>query len=370
MVFMVGFMMPAANPSVSSLRWLFYVAAATSMLIGPIIEKVRKTRFLLFWVVLGIVLSLFPMILLMSNEYKVATLLILWGFAFGIGFPSCLALIPAMTSVEERGRAGGTIFFVTYAILPLLMIVIGQSNVFSGALMLAIWRSFGLGTFLLDFNIDEDIAQLKPTSYFFLLRQRTFFLYFFPWLAFCLINYFEVQVFEPFFGESTMALIRTIEFVIGFIVCFISGWFMDLKGRRWVIIIGLASLGLGYALLSLFPLISVTLAIYMITDGIAFGIFSVAFVFVVWGDIASGYRGEKYYAIGCLPVLLAPALSMFASPWLRTLDASSAFSLASFFLFMAVIPIFFAPELLPERVLRERELREYVERVKEITSRA
>ena len=145
---------------------------------------------------------------------------------------------------------------------------------------------------------------------------------------------------------------------------------MDQKGRKWVIIVGLVMLGLGYAMLSFFPLISAIQAFYVIVDGIAFGIFTVAFIFVVWGDISSGYCGGKYYALGTLPVLLAMTFSDFASPWLRTLDASSAFSLASFFLFMAVIPIFFAPELLPERVLRERELRKYVERVKEITSRA
>ncbi|MCS7131734.1 MAG: hypothetical protein NZ934_03280 [Hadesarchaea archaeon] len=167
-----------------------------------------------------------------------------------------------------------------------------------------------------------------------------------------------------------MALIATMEFAIGFIICLVGGWLMDSRGRKWAITIGLVALGLGYALLSFFPLVPIAQAFFIIVDGTAFGIFSVAFTLVVWGDISSGHRAEKYYAVGCLPVLLAPALAAFAAPWLRTLDASHAFSLASFFLFLAVIPIFFAPELLPEHVIRERELRKYVEEVKKVTSRA
>lgn len=254
----------------------------------------------------------------------------------------------------------------------MLIIAIRQLDVFFSSLLLAVWRALGLGAVLMLRNLDlERIAEpLKPLSYFAVLRHKTFLLYFLPWLAFCLVNYFEIQIFDEFFGESMMALIAIAEFAVGFIISLLSGWLMDLKGRKWAITIGLVALGLGYTLLSFFPLVSTAQAFFVMVDGIAFGIFSVAFTFVVWGDLSSGYRAEKYYAVGCLPVLLAPALSFFAAPWLRTLDASHAFSLASFFLFLAVIPIFFAPELLPERVLKERELRKYVEKVKKITSRA
>jgi len=368
MAFMVIYMLPGANPFVSSLSRLFYIATAVSMLISPFIsERVDNSSFILFWVILGIVSSLSP-IFLMFNEYGVAAMLILWGTAFGIGFPPCLASISSVISDEKRGFAGGVIFLATYLLTPLLIFATTQLGLFSSLLMLVVWRSLGfVGGFQ---NLGKNLALLKPTTYSSVLHNRTFLLYLLPWLAFCLVNYSEAQVLEQFFGKSTMALINIVEFVIGAIFCLIGGKLMDQKGRKWVIIVGLVMLGLGYAMLSFFPLISAIQAFYVIVDGIAFGIFTVAFIFVVWGDISSGYCGGKYYALGTLPVLLAMTFSDFASPWLRTLDASSAFSLASFFLFMAVIPIFFAPELLPERVLRERELRKYVERVKEITSRA
>lgn len=355
---------PELDPFASSLRWLFYLVVVVSALIGPIMAKrVNKMRFLFFWVLLGVISSLFPMVLPTFGNYEVAMLLVFWGFSFGIGFPSCLALIPTLTKIEERGRAGGMTFLATYAILPLFLLAIGDLDIFSSSLLLAAWRSLGLGVFLLHVDTD-DVVQLKPVSYFSILRRGTFLLYFLPWLAFCLINYFETEVFEQFYGTSMIALQNTVEIMVGGLFCLIAGWLMDSKGRKQVIIAGLVILGLGYALLSLFPLIPLVQAFYMVVDGIAFGIFTVAFIFVVWADMLRGERGEKFYALGNIAIPIAVMLSIFISPWLKMIDASSAFSLASFFIFLAIIPLFFAPELLPERALKKRELREYVEKVK------
>lgn len=367
-VAVTGHAVPAPIPSASSLRWLFYLAALVSMLIGPIIaEKFDRMRFIRFWIILGIISSLFPLVLPSFGEFEVATLLIFWGFAFGIGFPSCLALIPLLTSVEKRGQTGGTIFLATYVVL-FLLIVVAPLDIFSISLMLAVWRGLGLGIFLLHVKID-DAVKLRSVSYLSILRRGKFLLYFFPWLAFCLVNYFGFQILEQSFGKSMTTLILTMEFSVGALCCFISGWLMDLKGRKLVIIIGLVMLGLGYALLSFFPPNLFVQAFFIIVDSIAFGILTVAFVFVVWGDMSIGERGEKFYALGSICFYAAIILSLALSPWLKTIDISSAFSLASFFIFLAIIPLFFAPELLPEKVIKEREIRRYVEKAKKVARR-
>jgi F0F1-type ATP synthase membrane subunit b/b' len=43
---------------------------------------------------------------------------------------------------------------------------------------------------------------------------------------------------------------------------------------------------------------------------------------------------------------------------------STAFSLASFFLFLAVVPLMYAPETLSEKKIRDKELRDYLEKAK------
>lgn len=128
-------------------------------------------------------------------------------------------------------------------------------------------------------------------------------------------------------------------------------------------------MGLGYALLGLFPFTLPVQVFYLIIDSIAFGIFTVAFVSVVWGDISSGERGDKFYALGNIPVPLAIMLSLSISPWLTALSLSGTFSLASFLIFLAIIPLFFAPELLPEKVIKEREIRKYIEKAKKVARR-
>ena len=367
-VAVTGYATPEPIPSASSLRWLFYLATLVSMLIGPVIaEKFDRMRFIRFWIILGIISSLFPLVLPTFGELEVAMLLIFWGFAFGIGFPSCLALIPLLTSVEKRGRTGGTIFLVTYIVLFLLIIIV-PLDIFSISLMLALWRGLGLGIFLLHVKIDGTV-KLRSVSYLSILRRGKFILYLLPWLAFCLVNYFGFQILEQSFGQSMSTLIVTMEFSVGAFCCLISGWLMDLKGRKLVIIIGLVMLGLGYALLSFFSPSSFVRAFFIIVDSIAFGILTVAFIFVVWGDMSNGERGEKFYALGSICFHAAVILSLALSPWLKMIDISSAFSLASFFIFLAIIPLFLAPELLPEKVIKEREIKRYIEEVKKVARR-
>jgi MFS family permease len=363
MVAVTGHTVPEIIPHASSLRPLFYVAVLASMLAGPLVaERFDRMRFIRFWIVLGVISSLIPLFLPSLGEIEVAALLVLWGVSFGIGFPSCLALIPMLTNVDRRGRTGGMIFLATYLVLFLLIVGM-PSNVFSISIMLAVWRGLGLGAFLLRRKMGDG-PKLAPVSYLSVLRNGKFFLYFIPWMAFCLVNYFGVQILDQSFGQSMTTLMLVMEFSVGAFCCLICGRLMDLKGRRPMVIAGATMLGLGYALLSVFPPEPFARAFFIVADSLAFGIFTVAFLFTVWGDMSEGMRSEKFYALGNICVPAAVMLSLFASSWLKTVNLSSAYSLASFFIFLGIVFLIFAPELLPERVLRKRELSKYVENVK------
>ena len=84
----------------------------------------------------------------------------------------------------------------------------------------------------------------------------------------------------------------------------------------------------------------------------------------LWGDLAETHQKEKFYVLGGLPYLLAGFLPVVVKPFLAAIETTTAFSLASFFLFVAVLPLMYAPETLPEKKIKERELRDYVERAK------
>ncbi|MCL6579519.1 MAG: hypothetical protein K6T73_09070, partial [Candidatus Bathyarchaeota archaeon] len=74
----------------------------------------------------------------------------------------------------------------------------------------------------------------------------------------------------------------------------------------------------------------------------------------------------KFYALGGLPFLLANFVSILIRPYASAISPTAAFSFASFFLFLAVLPLMYAPETLPEKKIKERELKEYVEKAKKI----
>lgn len=354
--------------------WLLPAATVVSFLIGPLIaERVSRMRFLLFWILLGVISSLFSLIMPTFGERGTTVVLIWWGFAFGIGFPSCLALVSNLTQVEERGRVGGIIFFATYAILPLFALTIGslgaspEELVLSSSIPLAVWRCFGFLPLLL-IKVDVDTT-FKPVSYSSILTRKQFLHYFFPWLIFCLVHFLTWPIIDRFFGTNFMWVLTMVESVLGSFFCFIGGWLMDFWGRRRPILIGFVMLGLGFAALSLFTDILPAQAFYIVADGIAWGIFSVAFGPVVWGDMADHQQSEKFYGLGSISTPLALVFAVSTSSWFIALNVGNVFSLASFFLFLAVIPIFFAPELLPEKVTKERELKKYMEEVKKIAGR-
>jgi len=75
---------------------------------------------------------------------------------------------------------------------------------------------------------------------------------------------------------------------------------------------------------------------------------------------------EKYYLIGVLPFLISSYIQILFTPYAELIDVSAAFSLASFFLFLAVLPLLYAPETLPERKIKLRQLRKYVEKAKKV----
>ena len=48
---------------------------------------------------------------------------------------------------------------------------------------------------------------------------------------------------------------------------------------------------------------------------------------------------------------------------------ATAFTVASFFLFVAVIPLMYAPETLPEKAIKDRDLQSYIEKAKKIAKK-
>jgi MFS family permease len=340
----------------------YYVGAGCSAIIGSILFSRMRKIGLLSWVVSGVIMTL--LLTAIADNMPINILICAFlGVSIGIGLPSCLAFFADVTTVENRGVYGG----ITYGAVGLGTLILGlwadTLSIAMGFLALAIFRALGLVVFLFSAR-DGVIGQARAIPrYQSILQRREVTLYLIPWIMFSLINFAETPIFESMFGELRV-LMGFIEFALSGLFALVGGFLADRVGRKRVVIAGFVMLGIGYAILSLFSGISASWYVYTTFDGIAWGMFAAVFFMTLWGDLAEQYDKAKYYALGGLPFLLAGILPVIVEHYAEAIGTVTAFSLASFFLFLAVVPLMYASETLPEKSMRDRELKQYIEHAK------
>jgi hypothetical protein len=256
---------------------------------------------------------------------------------------------------------------ITVLVFAFFLTMLGNWEAF---IALAIWRAIGgIGFLGLDRKYKKQQLVQKSPSYFELIRKREILLYLFPWIMFSLINFAEAPILENVFGAETFAFIQLAEFAIIGIFAVVGGIVADISGRKRVVIAGFIMLGIEYAVMSLFSYSPVALYLYLTFDGITWGLLVSVFFTTVWGDLGENQVKEKYYTLGGLPYLLSSFLSILIEPYAKDIPTGTAFSLASFFLFMAVIPLMYATETLPEKAMKDRELKSYVEKAQKLVQK-
>lgn len=361
---------------------LFFAAFDTMVILSGILgaflsNRTKRIYILYSWIILGVAATLLTAFLNEAITLNLLTVTLFFGFAFGFGIPSGLAYFADSTVYENRGSAGGLLFMLS-TLLSFVFFALFGENLFWTLVATTVWRAAGLIT-LISLRTGEIKADHKEsTSFKSILSNRSFLLYIVPWLLFCLVDNVE----KPYFialarmsgaaGEAFIAQDEIIEPIIGLVFAVIGGFVADKIGRKKVVLYGFIALGITFAALSVAP--TYQIPFWYITsaiDGISWGIFYVMFVLVLWGDVSppSSIR-EKYFALGGIPFFFAELVgklvyqSVSVSVPIQTIYA--AFPIASFFLFLAVVPLMYAPETLPEKKLKEREMKQYLEKAKKV----
>lgn len=343
-------------------------AALSALLVASQTNRLRdRERFLILWMLLGIVSSIVPLFMVPTSFLGLVLIASLWGVSFGLGMPLSMEYYADNSSLKNRGRTGGVALLVSY--LGIFAFgFIRNYDLSTLLLSLVAWRAIGLILFyILKNNRTIQSKTSGTTSYVSILKERSFILYFVPWFLFSLINYLSIPILRNLFGREFADWSSLIEGVILGVVAVIGGFICDSIGRKRIIVSGFVTIGLGYALLSVFPSSMISWYFYTITDGIAWGMFAVAFLMVLWGDLAYEKPSRKYYALGGLPFLFTNLLQVLIGDDLaKSISVSTVFPLTSLFLFLAVLPLIYAPETLPEKELKERELRQYIDKAKKV----
>jgi hypothetical protein len=349
----------------ANLTALFISAYAASL--KPRWIKNRLT-FLKYWIAAGVLLSIPFAVLNMTDFYTLNAMSALVGVYFGFGIPACMAYFAKETQPQNRAKASGLIMLlgIGYTIISL----VGTSAVIIAA-VLAVWRATSLLP-LIKAKSANDQAIEKKVTYRSVISNRALILYAIPWLMFSLIDgltlnlnnaYFNSAGFPAFFSQNYV-LIESIFSSASAIAC---GVIADKKGRKRLALVAFVMLGISYAMLGLLSGQFAAALFYVCVYGFVWAAFSLLFLFTVWGDIAQERGAEKFYFVGVLPYLF--------SNFIRILLAQSigggvgaetvVFSFASFFLFLAILPLAYAPETLPDKVMKKAELDNYIEKALE-----
>ena len=345
---------------------IYYVGIAVTAILGAKFFPRARTMSLYLWLFMGAIATVLLATFSSNGILADASLAFFFGASIGIGLPSCLSYFADSTSVENRGFVGGIIWSTvgfTVLIFAFLISMLGQ---WEAIIVLTIWRLLGGICFPVLNRKHTKPAARKSPSYLELIRKREILLYLFPWVMFSLINFAEAPLLERVFGAEFFAFVQLVEFAFIGIFAIVGGIVADVAGRKRVVIAGFVMLGIEYAALSAFSNSPVALYLFLTLDGITWGLLFSVFFMALWGDLGENYEKEKYYTLGGLPFILATFLSVLIKPYASVISTTTAFSFASFFLFLAVLPLMYAPETLPEKNIKDRELKSYMEKAKKV----
>jgi MFS family permease len=350
----------------------YFLGIAVAAIAGSMLPHRLRSKLLNTWIFLGAFATL-CLVLVSPNTLLVNLLVISFlGISIGLGLPSCLSYFAKKAKIEKRGLIAGAIWSTLGVMVLVLGLVISVIGTLEVIMLLVIWRLIGGFIFVFLTRKEIKFEPQKSPGYFSLIRKREVLLFLLPWIIFNVINFTEGPMLKTFFGASQYNLIEISEFVFIGIFAFIGGLLADTGGRKRVIIAGFVMLGIEYATLSVFsdlPNPIMLSYIFMAIDGITWGLFFSVFFTVVWGDLGENYEKEKFYAIGGIPLLLTNFLSVLVAPYTKSIPLGTAFTVASFFLFVAVIPLMYAPETLPEKALKDRDLKSYIEKAKKVAQK-
>lgn len=348
---------------------MYILGTAGSAVVGALYLKCRRETCLLLWMLMGAIMTAMLTTISDNNMVLNASISFFLGVSLGIGFPSCLAYFAEATTVETRGTCGGVTWGLVGIVIGIGTVIGAVSavslNVSSTFLTLACWRAFGFISLYLIIKLGRFQQSLGSYTYTSVFRRREVLLYLIPWIMVSLVNFMEAPIVQNLFGNLA-DFMGLVEFSLIGLFALLGGILADLVGRKRVIISGFIMLGIGYAVLSFSSDVSLFQYIYTFCDGIAWGMFSSVFLITLWGDLAQDRKKEIYYLIGGLPFLLSAFLSILVQPYIGSVNATESFSLASFFLFSAVLPLIYAPETLPEKRVIEIELKDYLEKAQKV----
>ena len=328
--------------------------------------RFKQRNFLFFWMVFGLLVTAFMVFSQYLGLIFFFMISMLLGFSVGLGFPSALAFISDSTVIEERARVSGIVIFMAFLIaIPVSAVALAFSFGLTLVILLCAVRAIGFFALSLD---SCDTKTIKEQSKGNIRVGKDFISYLFPWLLFSLTGGVISLVWsglpQSIFGNA-ITIGTELHFLGWAIFGLLSGLMADRFGRKQPIIIGLALLGVSFAILGLVTT-PLSVIIYFVFSGVAWGFLFTVYIAVL-GDLAFPGSRERVYAFGgIVPLIVGLSFSAISVEAGFSAPAATLSSVLSILLFVSILPILRASETLPKKKMRSRQMKEHLDKVGEL----
>jgi MFS family permease len=324
-----------------------------SIAISFVGRRINRRKLLITSMILGVFST--GLLAFLEGPFFALILSSLMGTSLGLCLPSITALVADYTLAENRGRASGIVILGTFILAFASMAIhqILKLDIFGLILLLAAVRSISIFALLIE-KFDRPLTIGEKKTPFRFNKYREFIFYLTPWVMFSIASALSWDLIP----ETDFEWVRYV-----FIAVFglVAGIMADRFGRKQPIIIGLATLGIGFFLISINPII------FVVLSGITWGSFFVVFL-AVPGDLSLPNSREIFYALGyVLPLTTQFAFAIIPVPNLKDILPENVMrQILGICLFLSIYPVFRAKETLAESKIQERKMKEHLKRVRKI----
>jgi MFS family permease len=335
----------------------------SSLLSGFLVDKLKKNFvFIYLSALLCSVVSISIIFFSRISDYFLVYLVL--GFLTGLSPAAVGAFLAENVSPEERGRVLSIPVGASMAVAYLFLLndpqVLTKEN---GVMVISVILACTLSTFLLRVKTVEEVKPSKSKKN---ADLRTVMFYSAPILLFYWTAGILFSIVFPTLLDHISKNVFYIVWVIPFLTgSLIGGILIDTLGRRILMMIGLAIMGIALAIFGIWG-IDVGV-VFMLPLSIGFSFVALTSL-IIWGDLAPAQSRGLYYGAGVSVIALAILLglfttgSVFGSTGINQVKSYLFFS--SIALFLAIPPLIFVEEILPKELVDKRKLQEYLELAK------
>ncbi len=294
-----------------------------------------------------------------STAVQLNIYVLIVGVVTGAGFTALRTYLSDVTEVDERGRIAGGLLLSSLISVAIIKILFTDAPVEASTLFVSL---ICLGAFfgLYQISIDDRLPHKKG------LENNTIRSFIISWILFST----AFGLWNANVSPHPLSLISDMEsFTLDIVnllilasAAFLGGILADRIGRKPVIGLSLAFLASSYLIYALLPFL---IAPALLLEVGSWGVLSLVFIFVLWGDLSKKSRG-LYYGLS-LGILLGGFLAgeLIAESFGPIKTAYVAYT-SALLIFAALVPLYYSEEPLPKEKIRLREMSGYIRDIKNL----